>query len=325
MSKTVIVGITSSGKTCYFYGMMNKMMKGCLGFSIRVAQKDFSNLRRGIKRLGDISLPLEERFPPASSMLETYEMDLLYNLKRIDSFNWVDYPGELAEESTSEFVDLLDGADCLLLCVDGMAFQGTEDDIENIVDSIYYDKGGLELCNALQQAEAKYEDGFPPVCIMVTKYDEVSPELRKSEIMTDIIQKSFPLLFNENTMAVGKHRIVTICPVSLGKEIGEGGRLDPKNVEKPICFANFLIQMNAVAEMERQADEYIALKQREQETYQKKGFLRKLVSSKPETLTEEQKQAINDLVRNGKKNLDALKGMIENLPLFIDGEQTDWP
>ena len=179
MSKIVIVGITESGKTCYFYGMLRQMMRGFRGFSLRVAEKDFASLRMGIKRLGDTKLPLNERFPEPSSQTENYTMDLLYNLRKMDSFEWVDYPGELAEHGAADFIANLEGATCLLLCVDGKALQGTEEDIDDIVDEIYNDRGGLELCNAIMQAERQNENVFPPVCIMITKYDEVSEELRK--------------------------------------------------------------------------------------------------------------------------------------------------
>lgn len=322
MSKTVIVGITNSGKTCYFYGMLRKMMRGYHGFSIRVAEKDFASLRTGIKRLGDTKLPVGERFPVPSSMQEEYEMDLLYNLKKLDSFKWVDYPGELAESGNEEFINLLDGATCLLLCVDGTAIQGTEDNIDDIVDSIYNDKGGLELCNALQQAERKYENGFPPVCILITKYDEVSPELRNMELLTEIMKESFPILFHEGN---GKSRMVTICPVTLGKEIMEGGKLDPKNVEKPICFANYLIQASILENVMQQAKSFITVNQQEVEKYKRKNVLHRLISKKPEPLTEEQKQAIGELINKGKEDLDALRGVIEALPLYINGVKTDWP
>lgn len=321
MSKTVIVGITSSGKTCYFYGMLQRMMRGYQGFSIRVAEKDFGSLRKGIKRLGDTSLPLTERLPAPSSKQENYTMDLLYNLKKIDTFEWVDYPGEMAEEGTEGFVNLLDGATCILLCVDGKAIQGSESDIADIVDDIYSRLGGLELCNALQQAERKYENGFPPVCIMVTKYDEVSPELRDMRIITSIMRESFPILFHEGN---GHSRMVTICPVTLGRELNNNGRLQPKNVEKPICFANYLIQTAVLENMVSSANNLISKNQEEVEEYSKRSWIGKKLNPKPEPITEEQKQAINELLSKGKADLDALRSVIESLPLYINGIETEW-
>lgn len=322
MSKTVIVGITSSGKTCYFYGMLRQMMRGYQGFSIRVAQKDFGPLRKGIKRLGDTSLPLAERLPDPSSKQENYTMDLLYNLKKIDTFEWVDYPGELAEDGTEEFVNLLDGATCLLLCVDGKAIQGSEPDVADIVDNIYNELGGLELCNALQQAERRYENGFPPICIMVTKYDEVSPELRNMDIITSIVKGSFPILFHDGN---GHNRMVTICPVTLGKELNNNGRLQPKNVEKPICFANYLIQTAILENMISEANDLVSKNQQEVEEYHKRSWIGKILNPKPVPLTEEQKQAIYELLNSGKADLDALRSVIESLPLYINGTEREWP
>lgn len=350
MSKTVIVGITSSGKTCYFYGMLQRMMHGYQGFSIRVAPKDFGSLRKGMKRLADTSLPLEERLPQPSSKQENYPMDLLYNLKKIDTFEWVDYPGELAEEGTEEFVNLLDGATCLLLCVDGEALQGEELDldevrtlldkisddnreevysqigrlefIKDIIDNIFNERGGMELCHALQQAESRYENGFPPVCIMVTKYDKVSPELRDMEIITNIMQESFPVLFHEGN---GHTRMVTICPVTLGKELNNNGRLQPKNVEKPICFANYLIQTAVLENRVSQANDLVSKNQQEVAEYNKRSWLGKKLNPKPTPMTEEQKQAIQELLSRGKADLDALRSVIESLPLYINGVEAEWP
>lgn len=323
MSKVVIVGTTSSGKTCYFYGMLRHMMRGHQGFSIRVAQKDFAPLRDGIKRLADTSLPLDERFPQTTSKDETYFMDLLYNFKKIDTFEWADYPGEWADGGKEEFIKLLDGASCLLLCIDGKVIQGTEEDIDDIVNDIYMDRGGMAMNNALAQAADNEKNGLPPVCVLITKYDKVSPELRNIDILTDIVKQTFPVLFHDE--GAGKTRMVTICPVTLGKDLTNNGKLEPKNVEKPICFANYLIQTALLEELSQQAASLIAQNQQAVEEYKKRSWLGRKINPKPQPLSEEQKQAIMNLLENGKKDLDALRSVIEGLPLYINGEETEWP
>ena len=323
MSRIVIAGTTTSGKTCYFYAMLRKMMRGISGFSVRVAEKDYAQLRLAMKRLGDKTLPLAERFPKATSEQENYTMDLLYNLRAIDTFEWNDYPGEFAEIGDEKFLKLLENATCLLLCVDGSQIQGDMSDIEDIIDTIYNDAGGMDLCNILQQAERRNEGGFPPVCVMVTKYDKVSEELRNIETITEILVNCFPVLFTEGD--TGKNRVVTICPVTLGKDLENNGPLDPKNVEKPICFANYLIQLRKLQEYIEKANSLLENDQKQKEQYKKRSFFGKIISPKPQPLTEEQKQAMKMLFEKGKKDLEAVRNMIVNLPLYLNGVKTDWP
>lgn len=332
MSKVVIVGLTSSGKTCYFYGMMDKMMSGmgCAGFAIRTAGKDFDKINSGIRWLSNTELPVDKRFPNASNAIECFDLDLLYYGRLVSSFEWVDYPGEDAEKSSENFMKILDGADCLLLCVDGMALQGTKDDIDSIVYTITHERDGRVINNALLQALGTNPNGFPPVCIMITKYDQVPKELKKTAILTEIMRRCFPLLFEplRNHQGVG-HRIATISAVSLGKDIITGGRLDPKKVEEPICFASYIIQQRIAAQADREAAEdaerYIARKQQEVDDYKNLSLIDKLFNKKPKPLTEEQKTTIRALAKSdGQEDLEELKKMFSKLPLFIDGEKAEW-
>lgn len=64
-------------------------------------------------------------------------------------------------------------------------------------------------------------------------YDLVSPALRNIESITNIVKNVFPYLFRERA------GIVSICPVTLGADIENHGGFEPKNVEKPILFAEY--------------------------------------------------------------------------------------
>ena len=119
--------------------------------------------------------------------------------------------------------------------------------------------------------------------------------------------------------------MVTICPVTLGKEIGKGGRLEPKNVEKPICFANYLIQTAVLENTMEEAAQLLRASEQAKEEYQRRSLFRKVIGRKPTILTEEQKAAIEDLLNNGKEDLDSLRSVIEGLPLYINGERIEWP
>ena len=322
MSKIVIIGTSGSGKTCYFYGMLHKMQRGVSGFSLRINDSEvYRKLRTGILRLGDASVPMEERWPDPSDKLETYNLDLLHNMNKLDSLEWVDYPGEYVSDVNDGFIDLLDGANCLFVCVDGSLLQGDKDELEDIADD-FYNHSGMDLCNALMRAEKKSGEAFPPVCILLTKYDAVSPELQDSEVIKDFLKACFPVLFREGK---GKSRMVTICPVSLGKDIAEGGKLRPKNVERPICFATYLMQYAAVQEIVKKYRNFLEISEQMAKAYNEKSFFGKLISPKPPVLSEEQKQAVIELINTAESDLKDLLAMVNSLPLYINGESVNWP
>lgn len=322
MSKIVIIGTSGSGKTCYFYGMLHKMQRGISGFSLRINDSEaYRKLRGGMLRLGDTSLPIEDRWPDPSDKLEQYNLDLLHNMGKLDSLEWVDYPGEHVSEAHDDFINLLDGANCLFVCVDGSLLQGDEDELDDIADD-FYNESGMDLCNALMRAEQKSGEAFPPVCILITKYDAVSPELQNMDLITKFVKACFPTLFRQGN---GKDRMVTICPVSLGKDIADGGKLRPKNVERPICFAAYLVQYVAVQEIVKKYKDALDISEKMAKAYSEKSFLGKLVSRKPPVLSEEQKQAVIELINTAEGDLKDLLAMVNVLPLFINGEETNWP
>ena len=322
MSKIVIIGTSGSGKTCYFYGMLHKMQRGISGFSLRINDSEaYRKLRNGILSLGDSRLSMDERWPYPSDKLEKYNLDLLHNMNKLDSLEWVDYPGEHVSEAHDDFINLLDGANCLFVCVDGSLLQGDAEDLEDIADD-FYNESGMDLCNALMRAEQKSGEAFPPVCILITKYDAVSPELQNMDLITKFVKSCFPALFRKGN---GKDRMVTICPVSLGKDIAEGGKLRPKNVERPICFAAYLVQYVAVQETVKKYKDVLEMGDKLAKAYSEKSFFGKLITPKPRVLSEEERAAVIEFINTAEDDLKDLLSMVKVLPLFINGEETNWP
>ena len=369
MSKILIIGTTRSGKTCYFYSMLHKMLIGGDGFSLRInSREQYRKLYMGIKTLGNTALSDKERWPQASFALEKYELDLLYNMEKLDTLEWVDYPGEHVSKAVDEFMDLLDGATSLFVCVDGTQLQFDEDEIEEKEEELedvseedlddelekeeipseminefgkrrsvamlhylkdiaadFYTQSGMEICNALTHAVSSDEKkAYPPVCILLTKYDAVSPEFQDMTLISQFAKYCFPTLFNKGS---GKGRMVMICPVSLGKDIAKGGKLRPKNVECPICFVTYLVRFLMIDAMREQAREHIALNEKKVQEYNKKGFIGKMIpkNKRPQSLTEEQKNAILELVNNSAQDLKELRKKVAHFPLYINGEQSNWP
>lgn len=320
MKKVTIVGITSSGKTCYFYGMMRTMTRGIHGFALRLMNTDdFDKINQGMKRLADYRMDLSERFPQPSGDIERYDMELMYNYNGLTEFQWTDYPGEITQKSTKQFIELLDDTSCLLLCVDGELIQGTGDDIEDIIGDINM-ASGMALNSALLQAANK-NGSLPPVCVVVTKYDKVSPELRSEDSMTEIIRGVFPNLFHAGNGGT----MVMICPVSLGADIMNGGRLRPKNMEKPICFANYVMVLEAMRNYISAKNAEIEKKNAAIQEYNSKGFFGRLISTRPQPMTEEEKQVIESMLSSMKEILASLRGEIDIFKLYVNGEKTDWP
>ena len=322
MGKIVIVGTTHSGKSCYFYGMMKKMMRGIGGFSIGADGKDFGEIRQNIKKLSDINLPLAQRFPPPSDKMRTYPLSLMYDFSELEKFDWVDYPGEHVSNSEADFVALLEDADCLLVCVDGEGIQGDPEELDDLADELVVTWDCLSLNNALNLASQKNEN-FPPVCIMVTKYDKLEPEFRNQDILLELLKKVFPVLFHSG-MGSGKDRMVLICPVTLGKDLDLGARMSPKNMEIPICFATYLLQARKVKLIEQKNIEIVNANRSAVNEYNKKNPLLKLISSRPEPLTQEQLKVMQAIVDLGSANVDALRDVIKDTPLYLNGEEVDW-
>lgn len=327
MGKIVILGTTNSGKTCYFYGMLRKMMVGIEGFSIRVADKDFAGIREAIKRLGDVKLPIQQRFPPPSNRTDTYKLDLLYNLSTLEQFDWDDYPGENIESGMAQFAASMRDAHCLLLCLDGQGIgesaQDLEpDEIEYLAEDMNERWGGLELNHALQDAE-RMNQSFPAVCVMITKYDKIPESFRNLETMTEVVKHCFPILFN--VAQGGSTRLVTICPVSLGKDLDQGARLRPVNVEKPMCFAAYLIQATKYRNYQENYTSRVNRDRKEAQEYEQLSFWGKLFTQKPTPLSDEEASSMQKLVSEGEANVRELRNRIIGLPLYKNGQKIEWP
>lgn len=316
MSKITIVGVSGSGKTCYMIGMFTKMMQGFNGFSL-TPDRDFPKFLRWSKRLADKSLSFQERFPALSDQVENYSFSLKYNFKEIDKIDWIDYPGGILslDETNSDnikFFENLKDTDCLFLCIDGAAF--IEDDVAS---NISVEKGGFETNYVLERA-ASINEELPNTCIIITKYDKVPESKRNNKYLTDVVTEVFPNLFNKNDN--GYNRIVTICPVTLGKEIEmPGGKLEPKQIEKPIAFATYFMQLYRLLAIENR----VSGLNEALENYSG-NFVKKWWNSSEIGTTAKEIEAYKNVYTSMLKDLAVLKSEVSALPLYINGQKTDW-
>lgn len=330
MIKIVICGVERSGKTCYFYGMLGKLMRGANSFIIRTTAK-FDELRTAISRLADTKLPDNERYPLPSSELQRYQLDLVYQMQFLDNIDWIDYPGELVANARDAFISELKSADCLLICVDGDCVNWggdwNADDTDQIVNRFTYNAGGLALSNALTTA-AMINKRLPPVCVMVTKYDKVPDDFRNQHFFVDgfteygerkdgVLKSIFPTLFDVNGGAP-----VTTCGVSLGANIDMGGPLNPKHVEKPILFATYWKLKRDYRELVNAMNKRIEGYNAELTSYNNKGFWSKLFAQMPQRpFTDAEKADYQNRLDTYKRNLEGLKQIVNTLPHYRDGQE----
>lgn len=298
MSKIVIIGAPKSGKTCYFYAMMEKMMCEVGGFSVLPDKKDLVEIQRGIKRLNDISIIWNSRIG-TTACVHTYKLDLVYEGSSFEKIEFVDYPFEKIRSSEKEYVNCIKNTDVLFLCIDGESIKGDINDLDNLAKNLWYNWDCGSLNNALAWVAEKNEY-LPPICLMITKYDKLDSEFHDREVLSKLLQKVFPVLFSG---------VVTICPVTLGKDFDKGARMNPQNVELPICSAAYLIEKSKMILLEKQLQQM---------------FDEKLASGKHDPETEQQIELLRKCGERQQKIVDDLCRTINGLPLYIDGESVDW-
>lgn len=332
MSRILICANTLSGKTTFMYGTFYQMMRGIYGFTL-TPKYHFAQFNRQCKRIGDTRLPLNERFPAPSDRIEEYTFILKYNLKTIDEIQWIDYPGNLVEEDEENpdnvrLMEYMDGADCLFLCVDGAHFN--HDTRNGIINAINCDGGGMELNFMLNRAAVDRKTGndkdLPPVCLIITKYDLVEPDKRNEEFLVDILKEVFPILFYPS---VGqKSRLVSVCPVTLGRDIGQGGKLEPRNIEKPFCYLTFLRMAAALGQYRQEMEQMKAelLRRRaSEEAHRSHRLLKRLLPQRPgNQVTEEELGRMVEACCQLERDLMDMKRSLQNMELFDNGQQIPW-
>lgn len=331
MSRVLICANTMSGKTTFMYGTFHQMMKGIYGFTL-IPKHHFAQFNRQCKRIGDTRLPLNERFPAPSDKIEEYHFLLKYNLKTIDEIQWIDYPGNLVEEDENNpdnvrLMEYMKGTDCLFLCIDGAHFN--HDTRTGILSAINRDGGGMELNymlnRAAENARTGADQGLPPVCMIITKYDLVEPDKRSETFLLDILKEVFPILFHPSSGGSG--RLVSVCPVTLGRDIGKGGKLEPKNIEKPFCYLTFLRQASVLKQYDRRMEllrGQIGAFRRRTEPLQRYRLARQVLSYWPAARAQEELVGLEEQYRHLEHDLVCMKQSLENMALFDNGRQIPW-
>lgn len=233
-TKLTILGETGSGKTCYLLGMYYEMSAGRDGYSIIAPNRDESRLLVAkFRNLKDASLG-RKRFPEPTDTVQKYNFELQHAFNTILPFEWIDYPGGWLDVSKSagnelrEVENSIYNSTALFICIDGDNLRGknTAEKIE-----LVRDKSSRHISQYLGQMLSKNGGkNFPPIAIIVTKYDLCNRDTNQDEIR-EILEKSFSPLFQRNDT------FIVIVPVSLGSDLQDDdsrGKFQPINLHLPI-------------------------------------------------------------------------------------------
>jgi GTPase SAR1 family protein len=234
--KITMLGTTGAGKTSYLLGMYAVMQTGIQGFTLAAKDMDLDlELTQRWEKL--ISLKGEDRWPtPNAAAMEYYGLEFSYGFRPLMGFQWLDYRGlalsdRSTEQDVADLVVYLQESACLFLCISGEYL--TSELTPKTVREIKSDR----MNQFIQQYVSNNKQPNPqqpfPVAIVITKYD-LCHHREREEIIADV-KKLFQALFTPNS-----GWLVMICPVSLGRDLGEdpdNARIVPVNVHLPLVFA----------------------------------------------------------------------------------------
>lgn len=339
-----ILGMTGSGKTCYLLGMFYKMSAGIKGYTITTDEDSEVELRNWYKRLADNSLG-NDRFPAGTDSLSKYEFNLEYAYKKILSFSWMDYPGNMLDlkstgnvEDYNQVKESILNSSCLFICIDGELLKGndSEEKINKIRDNCsgYLNPFFSELNN---------KHKLPPIAIVITKYDLCNDDVKKEEDLIEIIEEAFSSLFLDD----GEHKkIVTIIPVSIGNNINNESyheKLKPLNIQLPIFMGIIFALKNELKKLYKNKlnynnnyDDKIKSIQNEiddekwwWECLQDKDKIRSLEENLEQIkeikyIEMKERDRLNNLIQSVKNSQERLLKELDKIPyIFVNGEKRE--
>ncbi|MBE9167503.1 hypothetical protein IQ238_08205 [Pleurocapsales cyanobacterium LEGE 06147] len=314
--KIAMLGTTGAGKTSYLLGMYAVMQTGVKGFTLSAKDMDMDlDLTERWEKL--ISVQGEERWPaPNAAAMEHYNFDFSYGFRPMMGFEWLDYRGlALSDRSTEQDVqdlnDYLADCGCLFLCVSG---EYLGDQITPVtVRAIKSDR----MNQLMQQIISKHKQpavDYPfPVAIVITKYDLCHH--REKQAVIDDIKRLFQALFTANS-----GWLVMICPVSLGKELGndpECGNIIPVNVHLPIVFAIYSqLRTYGLKLKSARNKNYEELEQMKQANSWLRRLKRSEITEKAEKL-----QDLDTQITTVEENMSLLAEELQQVSLYLSGKE----
>jgi GTPase SAR1 family protein len=237
--KITMLGASGTGKTCYMLGLYAVMQLGLQGFTLSTTDPD-EDLRLSNMWEQLVEAEGSDRWPPVTGIEpHQYEFNFSYGMRRLISFDWLDYRGGAMNDvssasDTQTLMERLKKSNCIFLCISGEHLKSAAtNDTKFQLKARQAGVTRMNLfLNELGSGLSDRQRPFP-IVIVVTKYDQCF-QRDKTELMNDI-KKMFSTLFMPN-----QDWLVMVCPVSLGKDLAEDssvGEIDPKNIHLPLVFA----------------------------------------------------------------------------------------
>lgn len=234
--KITMLGTTGAGKTSYLLGMYAVMQTGVKGFTLAAKDMDLDlELIQRWEKL--ISLKGDERWPaPNAAAMEYYGFDFCYGFSPLMGFQWLDYRGlalsdRSTEQDVAELVQYLEESACVFLCISGEYL--TREITPKTVREIKSDRMNQFVQQYISNNNNPNSQQPFPVAIIITKYD-LCHHRDREDVIADV-KKLFQALFTPNS-----GWLVMICPVSLGRDLGEdpeNANIVPVNAHLPVVFA----------------------------------------------------------------------------------------
>lgn len=325
----IMLGTKGTGKTCFLTGMYYEMSSGIQGYTLSSDDDIDIELRKKWEKLCDKENG-EKRFPYGTDKPEQYKFTLEYAYEAIKEFNWLDYQGGDLEtkstgdiESYKKIEEAILKSTCLFICVDGQLLCEKDKDvmIENVRNRC------SSKINGFLSKYQKSNNVLPPIAIVITKYDLC--RYVKCEIMEEVIKKSFSSLFLENH---DKRKIVTIIPVSIGKNISDdnySGRLEPINIYVPLFWGIWFSlkkDLKYYKRIEEKLIEQVAFDKREIENIRRQFILfgRKKKLKQLESVLSENGNSLSKvqaLLKKQNEYVESIYEQLKEIDVYIGGDK----
>ena len=237
-TKYTIVGMSSSGKTCFLTAMYMRMATGVDGFTLWTTEDTRRKYERDILALrkGEAGL---DRFPAATPNAENatklYEFRLIYDTKDIISFDVIDYAGGALLDGGPVYCQLklsMEESTAMFIFIDGASL--CDEDRTARKENVYYDCA-MSVTPMIQDFADSHNGQLPPIVFVVTKSDLCKAYIKDETELVQIIRDLFSPAFSEGSVSY-------ICAVSLGDSIsddGYKGRFSPVNIHIPLFLGSF--------------------------------------------------------------------------------------
>lgn len=316
IKKITMLGDSSSGKTCYVWGMYAAMSNNRHGFSMIATDRDEHSRLHALWE-GLVNETGEDRWPSPTDQALTYAFEFCYAYKPIIKFEWLDYRGSaMSDQSDAQDVrelrDYISESSCLFLCISGehLREKVTSVNLAKVLINTKASIMGGHLAYLSQTLKAQNRTMFP-IVITLTKYDCIDRP-QWEELIEDVKQLFSPL-FAENS-----DWLVMICPTTLGRELAQdknSGRIEPKNLYLPVVFALFsILRESCLAEDKRRKEIGEELENLEN------GWMRVLNRGKIQRKQEEEESSQNKF-QETRKQVRILARELKEATIYYRGRQ----